>query len=237
MKTIITGDSHVAAIGRALMELDQDERSTIEAKIGPCRTKMLQNGADFLRPFHERVSGGVRFTNPKTAQAAKEVFPSGIIAPDESRNLYLSCGFHGVSLISSAMWKTYTINPKRVTDRRLISRNAFAAMVKEYNKAVLAFFADLKSAGVSFKVLCSPPLPPNYYDFPRPFTEDECWSLDERYKACFAACLEEIGAQYVLPPSGVYEGRKMKGALSLGRAGDHHGNSDLGKIYLRHLAA
>ena len=237
MKTVIAGDSHVAAIGKALAGLSQDEKNVIQARLGDCKTRMLQNGADFLRPFHEVIPEGVRFIDPQVQAAAKSVFPSGIISPDADRMLYLSCGFHGVSMISSAFWKKYSINPKRVIDRRYISVAAFQEMVREYTKDIVGFLGDLKSAGVVFKVLCSPPLPPSYYEVPRPFTEEECWMLDERYKSVFASILQEKGVEYVLPPQGIYDGKKMRAELSLGRAGDHHGNDRLGRAYLAMLAA
>lgn len=227
---IIIGDSHVTPLRKGLEQMAPSDKARIEKIIRHIR--MIGPGRHFLHPFYQRSAGCITLTNPTALEATKDIFVEGRIEPSETR-LTICAGFHGVWLISSALWEQYSINPER-RDRQFISSAAFEKMVLNLHRYLLAFYSDLQEAGISFEVLSSPPLPECFYPTtpPRPTTPDECWRLDREFKAIFRRELERRGIPFVLPPEGICEGGKLRADLGSGVLGDHHGNAQLGRIYL-----
>jgi len=149
---VITGDSHVAPLARALR--------TLNVQKSQCKAHALGNGNLFARPFFEDTGEGISFTINKITKfnnaflLGKETF-----RPAPGRKLGLSLGFYSARITKNKDWKEhYIFDGFRCLDANVpVFSGLLKAIIARDLKYILEFYQALRKYDLDVFIVPAPP--------------------------------------------------------------------------------
>ncbi len=194
---VITGDSHVTALAKALRSFELEK--------GIYKAHALGNGAHFAKPFFETTQEGIRLTNKQMVSFSKAfLMGEDTFCPLEGKKFGLSLGFYSARVTSSIDWKThYVVNGFRTEhDQVPVSSGMIEAIIQQDLKYIFQFYQALQKGGAEVTIIPAPPPSRRLRTLKRGVPAGRVMELNHTYLSIAQSACETFGFKVLRYPEG-----------------------------------
>lgn len=233
MTVFICGNSHVGALKRGLKELGADAPRGIEVFA-------LGSAVIELASFSRREGLSVVLTDEEYAANLKHFAGADALTSDHYWGFCM--GTHTTRLFRDQTWATTVPSAICQAGERPMSSGMLDTIIADELRNVLAFFAQMKLAGIDFFVVAAPPPRADHPCFEDGVRPETVLHIDHQLRHTFAAKLADQNITFVTPPpevitpEGFLKPEFEVGIKASGKVDRHHANSAYGAIMMQRIA-
>lgn len=234
MKLLLTGDSHVVALGRALAD-----GPATAAPVAACK---LFSFPKTLESFFQVVDGQVRLTDAEAVKALRAATGMSHFADRDSKMSYgLSMAYTTSIILWSEQWRTH--RPWRTcgAHHQPVSNGAIEQITLHHYRHVFAFFEALIEHRVDFFAIEAPPVRRDDKAIGKTISADAILELDRLVRGFVGVRLRALGVHTIAAPAEAIDPGSnghgfLKPAFEERTPGDHHhANRAYGELQLAEI--